>query len=230
MSVWFCIPSARPATAANVILRQWKERGYDVAVWRNPGTEPVVSDVCVTAEYEGYGAAVNGLVKTVLRLDPSCQWVVTGGDDTEPDKTRTVERIAIECESYFAGTFGVMQPTGDRWGDPFGNAYIDRVAGSPWIGRQFCERINGGTGPLWSEYFHMGVDEELQAVAVALGVFWQRRDLTHAHQHWARPGASLSAMPEFLRKANSAAQWAGYKAIFESRKAGGFPGHEPLTI
>lgn len=230
MSVWFCIPSARPALEANVILRQWKERGYQVAVWRDAGREPVVADVTLEGAYPGYAVAVNAIAKNVLKFDPTCQWIVTGGDDTEPDKSRTVERVAIECEEYFKGTFGVMQPTGDRWGDLTGTgAYIDRVAGSPWMGRDFCQRINGGNGPLWPEYFHMGVDEELQAVAVALGVFWQRRELTHAHRHWARENAFTGDMPAFLSKANSQEEWLKYKRLFATRQVANFPGHKPLA-
>lgn len=136
----------------------------------------------------------------------------------------------------FGGTFGVMQPTGDRWGDDaasrkrFGEdrgAYIDRVAGSAWIGREFVRRTYGGNGPMWPEYFHMFNDEELQQVAEKLGVFWQRRDLTHFHQHCQREeviGQGHGPRPEFLEKAYSRENWNAMKAIYESRKAAGFPG------
>ena len=112
-------------------------------------------------------------------------------------------------------------------------AYIDRVCGSPWMGREFCLRINQGRGPLWPEYFHMGEDEELQAVALKYGVLWQRPDLIHLHQHWGRalPGevmAPRTRMPKFLEKANSGAEWDKYKRLFAQRSAAGFPGSEPL--
>jgi len=163
-----------------------------------------------------------------------------------------------------SATFGVMQPTGDRWGehetvnnhafvppDPrtcgepsfaqlcvrcwlpadhakhLLGAYIDRVAGSPWIGREFARRVYRGNGPFWPEFYHMFDDEHLQCVATKLGVFWQRRDLTHLHEHWGRPreGERLgqaSRMPDFLVTANSRANWDRSKAIFERLKAGGF--------
>lgn len=160
-------------------------------------------------------------------------------------------------------TFGVMQPTGDKWGSnnrkdahtftaraieplhlcsscghPKNNArhmvgsYIDRVAGSPWMGREWCLRANQGKGPLWQGYFHMGCDEELQAVATRLGVFWQRPDLIHLHKHWGRgtdgqPADSFS-MPDFLKRANSQEEWDQYKKLFAERQAAGFPGSEPL--
>lgn len=146
---------------------------------------------------------------------------------------------AAGAYSERVSTFGVMQPIGDDFGanpaaqDPaMRTPYIHRVAGSPWIGREFAERINGGNGPLWPEYWHCGEDEELQAVAIMLGVFWQRPDLTHKHMHWARPlpgerMAPASRMPAFLERANSAEEWRKYKALFNARKAAGFPGHQP---
>jgi hypothetical protein len=92
----------------------------------------------------------------------------------------------------------------------------------------------GGNGPLFEEYRHMFVDEELFAVAVKLGVLWQRRDLIHLHNHFCRVEngvnwqQGIAKMPEFLREANSQQHWLKYKALFESRKAAGFPGHQPI--
>lgn len=227
MSVWFCIPSARPI--AEVSLHKWRNRGYRVALWRDrhePEAE-TVCDLLLTGEYPGYASAVNAIVGEVLTNDPDCRWIVAGGDDMEPDPNHSPEEIAEQCDMRFRGTFGVMQPTGDRWGEERGSAYADRVAGSPWIGRDFCETVNGGNGPLWHEYFHMGVDEELQAVAVKLGAFWQRPDLAHYHRHWARGQHEVA--PAFLAKANSPMEWEKYKRLFSQRKAANFPGHQPAA-
>lgn len=233
MSVWFCIPSARPLNEANRSLYQWRAKGYKVALWRDLD-ELGTDDVCnllLTGTYPGYALAVNALVGIVLNHDPSCNWVVLGGDDMEPDPNYLPEHIAAQCEARFGSkgthdpTFGVMQPTGDRWGEGNDGALCDRVAGSPWIGRSFCKKINGGHGPLWHEYFHMGVDEELQQVAIRLGVFWQRPDLRHFHAHWAR--SKSREMPKFLAKANSPQEWEKYRRTFMQRQAAGFPGHEP---
>ena len=87
--------------------------------------------------------------------------------------------------------------------------------------------MNGGSGPLWPDYAHMFEDEELQNVAQKLGVLWQRRDLTHLHNHWGL-GGDRSKMPEFLREVNSKEHWNHFKAIFEARRATGFPGSEPI--
>jgi hypothetical protein len=168
------------------------------------------------------------MVKMVLASDPACDWIVTGGDDTEPDPSHSAPEIAAQCTAHFLGTFGVMQPTGDR----FAKGCIDKVCGSPWMGRAFCERVNGGHGPLWAQYTHMFVDEELQNVALQLGVLWQRRDLIHYHWHFAREGDRdnyARPRPAFLDEPQSARHWRKYERLFLARQAAGFPGHEPLA-
>lgn len=260
------MPSARPREAVLSILKMWQDRGYRVAIQRDD-TEPHSDltrgewsqvELVNYGPYGGYANAVNWLSHYVLEIDKEAQWIVCAGDDTEPDLVHSADEIARECERHFAGTFGVLQCTGDRWGDhrnthqftprtagaPSGQmcsqcgrvkdnsihmvgAYVDRVAGSPWMGREFCLRINQGRGPLWPEYFHMGCDEELQSVATLLGVFWQRPDLNQLHKHWGRE-AGKSNMPDFLKRANSAEEWQAYKKLFAEREAAGFPGSEPL--
>lgn len=296
MSVWYAIPSKRPTGEVEPLLRLWRERGYRIALfvdWNPPGTpletreakgeimlrgggrfapsEPGRTYAPDWNHYPGYAVACNSLIEQILHKDPDAEWIVTGGDDVEPDPNKTAEQIARECSEYFlqharfapGDTFGVMQPTGDRWGqhDIAGGhhfekwpdqpercihcgqgadaprhmigAYIDRVCGSPWIGREFARRMYQGNGPYWPEYTHMGVDEELQEVALKLGVLWQRPDLTHYHNHWGRPrgGAKYgdqANMPAFLEHANSGPEWDRYKRILTARRAAGFPGHEPL--
>lgn len=248
MNVYYCIPSKRPMEEAEPILRQWRERGYRVALQRDPDDEMVGFDQ-VLRPYAGYAEAVNYLAK--LALDEGADWIVTGGDDMTPDPHKDAETIARECAEYFfsawcraagepltrrqAETFGVMQPTGDRWlvNGPGTQPGSECVAGSPWMGREWCRRINQGRGPLWPEYFHNGEDEELQAVAIKYGVFWQRPDLTHMHHHWGRPKdgekmAPVTRMPEFLKRANSREEWQKMKKLLAERKAAGWPGTEPL--
>lgn len=205
------------------------------------------------SRYPGYYVAVNAIIKAVFAADSSCDWVVCIGDDTDPDPTKTADEIARECTDYLfrkherecpgcnvdaslIATFGAMQPTGDRWGanepwaiamHPDSPAYIDRICGSPWIGRELARRLNQGNGPWWSEYFHMFADEEFQNVAQALGLLWQRRDLTHYHDHCRRDGVART--PEFLQEAYSQEHWEKYKRIFSARKAAGFPGSECIA-
>jgi hypothetical protein len=254
MSVWVCVPSKRPPAEVEKWAQVWRDMGYKVLIGRDDtvkewgpihysggaGVYMWPMDAEGQRRYPGYAQATNTLISYAINTHPGARWFVIGGDDVFPDTTKRADEIADECLLNFSpltgrelrehGTFGVMQPTGDRWGDKQG-PYIERVAGSAWIGREFALRAYGGNGPLWHEYQHMYADEELQLVAQKLGVFWQRPDLTQIHQHWGRPreGETMGLserIPDFLKEANSGAHWKKYRAIFEARKAAGFPGHE----
>jgi hypothetical protein len=222
MSVWICIPSIRPRGGS---LPAWKEAGYRVAVLRQGESLPFADIEISTDRYLGWAPSINLLVQEVMAQDSAAEWMVGGGDDTLPDAKRTPETIARECSEYFAGSFGVMQPTGDKQLWPA--SAIENFAGSPWMGREWCKRMYQGSGPLWPEYFHMFGDEELQCVAEKLGVFWQRPDLIHLHQHWARE--AVKKAPAFLHYVNSPGHWESSKTLFLQRKAAGFPQHEPLA-
>lgn len=267
MSVWLTIPSARPATAElDALFRKWHARGYKIALWRDIGSgdDPAYCSIVVRAPYPGYAAACNGLIKRIMRhvVEPRPEWFICAGDDTEPDPTRDADAIAAECVRYFVertpfeptfgpdplahsaflqlrATFGVMQPTGDRWHEGvggFANAPIDRVCGSAWYGREYCRRMYGGAGPLYPGYRHMFVDEEAQEVATKMGVFWQRRELTQRHNHWGRGETDQTVIemkpgtiPPHLEQWNTTKHWQESKAFFLSRKAAGFPGHAPIA-
>lgn len=250
MSVWLTIPSARPADQANPIFAEWRKMGYKIAVQRDAGAASVDAEVEFKGEYRGYAPAVNFLVGWLIANQPAAEWFIAAGDDTLPDPSKTAEEIARECEGeclrrldtglLFSKrrTWGVMQPTGDRWHEGIGgfqNAPIDRVAGSAWYGREYCRRMYGGAGPLFHGYKHMFVDEEAQAVAEKMGVFWQRRDLCQKHLHWGRGPTDKAVIelkpgtiPPHLEKWNTAEHWNEAKALFTMRKAAGFPGHEPI--
>ncbi len=230
--------------------------------------------------YPGYAMAVNALIADLLIRKPEAEWFVAAGDDTLPDPNHTADEIAAQCSKHFAElhagpdasagvdisvksisaalrglemhTFGVMQCTGDRFGQSphfhppkdrgdgiacgcgyllshpvhTGGAYIDFVAGSAWYGRSYCQRMYGGRGPLWPEYTHMFVDTEAREVAVKMGVYWERRDLVQVHNHWSRELGAKA--PAFLAEASGQAHWDKYRAIYEGRRAAGFPGSEPL--
>ncbi len=268
-SAWLCIPSARPSEEANRALATWRAQGYKIALFLDAFDQAKLCDKFVVGTYPGYAEAVNRLVKIVLAEEPACDWIVCAGDDTFPDPTKRADEIALEIGRHFGqyqntfrtektmcsidppgvmhegrfhwSTFGVMQPTGDRWGDTpqsrqqYGEnrgAYIDRVAGSPWIGREFCLRVNGGNGPLWPGFYHMFVDQALQEMTESIGVFWQRRDLTHHHQHALRPREGeimgrRDRLPAFLEKANSPEEWRKSKAEYERLKASNWEGYKP---
>ncbi len=262
MSVWVCVPSARPVAEVREWAAKWHERGYKVALWRDFLDMHDGTVLLVTGEYPGYAQATNKLIDYVLRVDPHCDWVCAGGDDVSPDPNHTADEIAAQCSEHFAKlnagpdaapgvalstrslkaalngidnhTFGVMQPTGDPWGEteswaikslPVGRRRsIERICGSPWLGREYCRRVNGGRGPLWPEYFHNWVDEECQEVAIKLGVFWQRPDLTHYHDNPLRHGK-----PRPTHLSGVDAEYVRTKPLFDRRKARGFPGHEVIA-
>lgn len=261
MSVWLTIPSARPQIEVDMLTLKWKRQGYMLALWRDDdGRMLPYADHYRVGPYPGYAAAVNQLIREVMAKDADAEWFIAAGDDTLPDTLKTAEEIAAECVEYFAAvhnvyraegfirgvkgspielsTFGVMQPTGDRWHEGIGgfqNAPIDRVAGSAWYGREYCRRMYQGDGPLFRGYQHMFVDEEAQAVAEKMGVFWQRRDLVQKHLHWGRGETDKSVIemkpgtiPPHLEKWNTSQHWNEAKALFTSRRAQGFPGHEPI--
>jgi len=157
MSVYYVIPSKRPIKEALQLAREWEALGYDVILHRD------MQELCKRREehgettisyrpYQGYAESVNHLVQLALR-DITCSWIVTGGDDVHPERMRLASEIEAECTDHFEGTFGVMQPTGDRWGEedilarhqwPDAPAYIDRVCGSAHI-NYVCDsaHING---------------------------------------------------------------------------------------
>lgn len=232
MSVWYCVPSKRPALDST--LGEWTKAGYKIAVYidhTDPEIECADFSVVSCTPYQGYAVAVNALIAQVMLRDTTCEWCITGGDDVLPDPAHSPEEIARECSEHFyiwaknksripieltetqASTFGVMQPTGHRWGDRKG-AYIDRVCGSPWLGREWCLRAHQGRGPMHPGFAHMFGDQALQAIATKLGVLWQRSDLTHYHRHWGIDG-DRSKMPEFLEKWNTAEHWRESRELFE---------------
>src|SRR6266850_4068145 len=114
MSVWFAIASARPNGGT---VSEWKAKGYRIALFRDIGAPDIAADIVISNVYEGYAKAVNALCKRILDEDPLAEWIVTGGDDNSPDPNHTPDEIASQCTEHFNGTFGVMQPTGDRWGE-----------------------------------------------------------------------------------------------------------------
>ena len=244
-AVWIAVPSARPVDQVENWAEAWHERGYKVAVYRDTFDDVRhFVDLCITkwAKYPGYAQVTNELVRQVLvGVDQECQWVVLGGDDVFPDPNHDAETIARQCTEYFSclprltnialepeaySTFGVMQPTGHRWGDSQG-AYIDRIAGSPWVGKEWCLRAHQGQGPLHPGFEHMHGDEALRGIAVKLGVYWERRELIHFHQHWGIQGRAED-MPEFLKKWNTPEHWRESRALLDRLKAEDFAECMPI--
>lgn len=192
------------------LMRQGERLGCDLALY--------------TSTYKGYAQSINTLVKHVLVVDKRADWLVIGGDDYWPSNDHNPATVALDCFIRFRSSFGVMQPTGDR----YGNGYIDTAAASAWMGREWCERMYQGRGPLCEEYAHMFTDTELQEVAQKLGVFWQRRDITQYHDHWTRK--ENSTCPTYLEEVTHGETNKKDRATYLQRREAGFPGHEPLQL
>jgi hypothetical protein len=230
--VWAVGPSIRPGGGT---LRKWADAGYKVAVMRQGEPLDFASHQVIVDRYHGWAASINRLIAEIMAFDAEAEWFVCANDDTLPDETHTPHSVSVELEQHFCRClwrgqpydetcmplFGVMQPTGDLKLWP--NSRIDRFAGSAWIGRSFAKRAYGGKGPLWP-YPHCYADEELMQVAQKLGVFWQRPDLTHKHLHFMR---GSEPKPEWW-DATAGADYHNSRALFEERKAAGWPGHDPI--
>ena len=215
--IWFAIPCKRTPSEANRSLSKWREQGYAIALWQDPDDPLIESDLTLVGEYPGYHRAVNCLCREILKSDPTADWIVTGGDDMDPDPNKRADEIAAECTEHFAGTFGVMQPIGDDF------AGTAKINGSPWMGREFCRRMYGGIGPWFEGYPHMWGDQEQYEVTKSRGILWQRKDLSHYHHHQSREGG-----PILLWMQRNNLYHPLYRPLFEERLREGFPGHEPI--
>ena len=220
MSVWLAIPSVRPVEQVEPFFKLWRERGYKLALVRQ--NEPVLADILIpTDTYLGYARSVNMLAVIIRAVDSKFEWLIAAGEDVEPVLDKLAQDIARECTENFKGTFGVMQPTGDRGG----GGCIDNSSASAWIGKDFCRKMYGGRGPLCNNYSHYYVDTELQALAVEVGVHWQRPELTQKHDHW-----SWKHLPKLPPHLNEVKFNKGYELdtrMFSIRKQLGWPGSEP---
>lgn len=167
--------------------------------------------------YAGWSMSNNIITKEILRQYPECDWVAYISDDTTVDPNWHADHIALQLEAHFGGTYGICQPTGCRWGD----GHIDRIAGSPIIGREWCERAHGGLGPFFPPLLHMFADEALTWAAEREGVYLRRPDLTHDHRHFKRVGEEADHSippPKHLEWCNTREHWDSMQAIFEQFK------------
>lgn len=219
MNVWAVFPSPRASDAAREVIRQWREAGFKVAILTDDPGE--VGQIDVDAHignpiYRGWGDAMNQLSQLVV-THHDADLVVCVGDDLFPRDGLTAERLAESFARSFGGsTFGVLQCTGDVYGE------IEQAAVSPAIGRDFVLGTYGGNGPMFDGYRHLYVDRELQDVATNLGVFFQDPGLTIYHDHWSR-GLTPDRLPNENRKTIQNAAECD-RQLYEQRRATGFPG------
>lgn len=222
-TVFYAIPVAEDPEYANQRMALWRKMGFNIAVFRDIGAPPVEADILISGEYAGYPKAVNALCRRIF-AETDAVAVCTGGTDIDPDPTHSAQQIARDLYNRFPDGFGLIQATGDRWMiDAEGRAASERVCGSPFMGKAFCQRVESGRGPFCENYWHFYCDERLQNVAQLLGVLWQRPDLAHFHHHWSR---ERRPRPPHLSEAKL--NWPAAKEMFERDREQGFPGHQPL--
>lgn len=213
--VWYLMPSASPVNAAKTVPA-WQSQGYRVGILQDRTRFETEADAVVTADqYPGWSASINRLFREVV--PQSCRVVVAGGDDMYPDPKCTAQEIADQFMERFQGTFGVMQPMGDRF------EATQTICGSPWLGRSWMERMYGGAGGLSEAYHQQWADDELYWVSKCAGRLWERPDLTQYHDHFLR---NQTAAPNYW--VESAASHSESDCLtFIARSRSGFPGSAP---
>jgi FkbM family methyltransferase len=171
----FAIPVAESCVdQASETFKKWRDLGYLTCALIEHKREPSNCLPMHMREYVNWGWAVNRLCEAAFNI-LCVDWVVTGGHDNYPDPRFTADQIAAMCNEHFSGTYGVMQPAGDKYGE----GIIKRTSCvSPWIGAEYARRH-----PLHEGYTHFYADTELKEVAEMHGVpVVERR-----HQSVSRP-------------------------------------------
>jgi hypothetical protein len=231
--VFYAFPTACPIPQARACLEAWKDMGYGTAVIvLDDERKHLPADLVLLHEgnqYPGFAKSVNRIARWVLGNQPSCQIIVTAGDDCYPDQNKRADEIADEFIEHFHGTLGVMQPHGDEWHHNHdGKGYIpDNCAWSPWLGREWCERSYMGKGPLHEGFYHYWNDRNLLQVAKWLGLYWVRPDIIHRDDNWKRDRRHLGR-PAYLYEARR--RTAADKALALRLQAEGFPGCGLLPV
>lgn len=202
-------------------VRKWRERGYTMAFFIDPGPvkiETYAEDILIRAPYPGVWKACNALAKTAVECGADV--CLFAGDDMEPDMNHTAQQIAEQYLERFPTGWGLMQPCGDPQGQPInGKANAARICGSAWFGREWIQKSYGGRGPTPTMYYHFYGDEEMAVVGEREGLLWWRPDLTQFHYHWS---FGHGKREDYHEKAQ--VKWLADQKVFNERKAAGFPG------
>lgn len=221
-TIWLGMPSANIEMARKT-FPVWRHFEYKIAVIcpdkLKSEYEPIVDLLFTESEvggYQGWPKSVNFISNKLKNVDV----VIAAGDDMFPDKNFTAYDLRRQFFDHFKGTFGVMQPYGDKFGS-MACPECEQICGSAWLGKDFRNKINRGKGPMWEEYWHMYADTELYQVAKKHNCLLVRDDLVQYHEH------RLRGTHGFVPKI-PAGNTAKAKEIYDRRKSQNFPGTEPL--
>lgn len=216
--VWLALPSANIQIAKKTFPK-WKEKGYNIAVicpdkfskdYLNI-TDKIVLESEIGG-YKGWAKSVNYLSKKLEKYDI----LIAAGDDMYPDPNYESHELRLQFIRHFGGTFGVMQPYGDKFGS-LACPSCEQICGSAWLGKDFRNKINKGNGPIWEEYWHMWADTELYQVALKHNCLWIREDISQYHEH------RIRGKHNFRPTIPSGETNKGQKLYFH-RKKNNFPG------
>jgi hypothetical protein len=211
MKVTVAFPTAN-ADAADSVLHEWRRMGYRTAVLIDPGMRrPAADVVIIESDWRGYAAAMNRLS---YDLRGSFDILVAAADDLLPDVDQPAACIAETYCDMFPQLDGVMQPTGDRYGQ------TGPAAVSPWIGARFIAHRYGGRGPYWPGYHHLFCDTELAEVARRRECYAEVATVAQYHRHWSR--GHEDTLPAH-RRAEIVARARLDRELFEARLSHGFP-------
>lgn len=220
--VWLALPSANIEMAKKT-FPVWKSKGYKIAVIvpdrllsQYSGLADIIVAESSIGGYQGWPKAVNYL----SGLLSDYEIIIAAGDDMYPDPDYEAHQLRLQFVRHFGGTFGVMQPYGDKFGS-MACETCEQICGSAWLGKEFREKINQGKGPMWEEYWHMWADTELYQVATKYNCLWIRGDLSQFHEHRLR--GTHGFRPTIPSGNMKIAQ-----KIYETRKKNNFPGTELL--
>lgn len=220
--VWLTLPSANLGMAKKT-FPVWKKHGYKIAIICPDNLSEQYSNLVdlkiqesKIGGYKGWPNSVNYLSK----LLSDKEIIIAAGDDMYPDENYESHELRLQFVKHFGGTFGVMQPYGDKFGSMACDT-CEQICGSAWLGKEFRDKINQGKGPMWEEYWHMWADTELYQVANKYNCLWIRGDLTQYHEHRLRRTHSfLPTIPHGNTKKS--------QQLYENRKLNHFPGSEPI--
>jgi hypothetical protein len=221
-----CIPTALKGHVSEQ-LRKWVNKGYRIALFVDPGPvdlEEIPVGLLIMANYPGVWRAWNALAKAVMACGADV--CVLAGDDMDPDPKLDAQDIAERYFSHFERGQGVYQPTGDNQGELIGGKWnSQRICGSPWVGREWCERAYLGKGPVDGRFWAFYADELMKEVAEQHDLLVQDDEVQQWHRHWSWPKNGLPKQPYHDRNQK---EWFKDKEIFLASKAAGFPEAEFL--
>jgi hypothetical protein len=221
-TIWLGIPSANIEIAKKT-FPIWKDLQYKIAIIcpdklksNYKGLVDILFTESETGGYKGWAKSVNFISNKLKNVNI----IIAAGDDMYPDKNFTAYDLQNQFFEHFKGSFGVMQPYGDKYGS-MARPNCEQICGSAWLGKDFRNKINKGKGPLWEEYWHMWADTELYQVAIKYNCLWIRHDLNQYHEHRRRGSHKFQpTIPSGNTKKS--------EIIYKDRKIKGFPGTDLL--